>query len=246
MPNPIAPKTQPGDASQNSALDGLKEAGLQADTFVRNAANVATFGLADKAEAAADALFDHTPGDWLQHYKASLNDQVARTLYDSSHRPIAQTAGRIAGVGLAAADAAALGENASAALPSQAKGLLGEVLSAGKTVMEGDFPVRFQIRRKLNNGKTTIVDHETLLGKKVEAKFGPTATLKPNQRYAQKQWGPDYRVDWWLPHHVGDVTGLAGGFGGLLSSGLYDTQPPDTDSDSTAADNSPQQIPKAQ
>ena len=39
-----------------AAAGALKEAGLQADTFVRSAANTATFGLADNAEAAADAF----------------------------------------------------------------------------------------------------------------------------------------------------------------------------------------------
>ena len=44
----------PSDAV-NSAEGALKEAALQADTVVRNAANAATFGLADKADAAIDA-----------------------------------------------------------------------------------------------------------------------------------------------------------------------------------------------
>jgi hypothetical protein len=206
--------------TQGFVPDRVKAAGLQADTAVRSAANLVTFGLADKAEAAADALFDHSPGDWLQHYKAALNDQVARTAFDASHRPVAQAVGRVAGVGLAAADLGLLGAETSAALPIKAKGLLGEILSGFKTVAKGDLPVAFQVRKKLDNGKTTVVDQTTARGLNVEAKFGPSASLRKNQRYAQKQWGQGYRVDWWLPRHVGYITGTAGGAGGLLSAGL--------------------------
>jgi hypothetical protein len=73
---------------------------LQADTAVRGAANVLTFGLADKLEAGADAIaapggLDH----WRQRYDANFVQEQARNRYDSSHRHLAQAIGQ--GVGTA-------------------------------------------------------------------------------------------------------------------------------------------------
>lgn len=224
-PNPSNPQPAPATGnSQGSFLDGLKEAGLQADTVVRNAANVVSGGWADKAEAAGDALFDQSPGDWLDHYRAALKDQVARNLYDASHRPLAKALGDGLGIGLATYGGYQLGAEGSAALPPRAKGLLGEGLSTAKTIAQGDWPVGSQVRKVMQNGKTTVLDHETAKGIYVEAKFGPSARLTRNQRYAQRQWGPGYRVDRWMPRHVGYITAPVGAGGGLLSWGMQ--QPP--------------------
>ena len=61
---------------------------------------------------------------------------------------------------------------------------------------------------------STIADHVTLRGRKVEAKFGPTAKLRPSQIRATEELGPDYRVDWWGPGHVGRLTGPAAALAG--------------------------------
>jgi hypothetical protein len=83
--------------------------------------------------------------------------------------------------------------------------VLGEGLSTAKTILKGDWPEGFQVRRVLQNGRRTVVDHETKKGISVEAKFGPSARLTPNQRTAQAQWGDLYRVDRWMPGHVGAI-----------------------------------------
>ena len=87
----------------------------------------------------------------------------------------------------------------------------------------------------MQNGKTTVLDHETAKGMYVESKFGPSARLTPNQRYAQQQWGPDgYRVDYWMPQHVGAITAPVGTTGGLLSWGMQQSPSADDDDDNSA------------
>lgn len=217
MPNPnpsISRQRQP-------QASGIPEPLLQADTFVRTASNLATGGLANNAEAAMDALFDRSPGDWLTHYKAALQDQLARDAYDAAHRPVAVALGNALGVGLLADSGFIAGARGSAALPIRMKGQLGEGLSAVKTVLQGDRPVGFQVRKVLDNGKATVLDQTTAKGTYVEAKFGPSAKLSQNQKYAQRQFGPLYRVDHWLPEHVGRITAPLGpATGGLLSWGM--------------------------
>jgi hypothetical protein len=177
--------------------------------------------LADKGQAALDAtLGSGGDGNWLDRYNADLKQQAARNVYDHVNRGIASGLGTAGGAGLALADGNVLGAETSAALPIKAKGLLGEALSMGKTIAKGDWPEATQVRRVMQNGKTTIVDHQTKSGLMVEAKFGPSARLSTNQRYAQNQWGPMYRVDRWLPRHVGYIGGAIGGATGLLSAGL--------------------------
>ncbi len=203
-----------------NALGGaLKEAGLQADTAVRNAANTLTFGLADKADSAINAaLGQGGPGNWADRYQAELNQDAARNVYDSIHRGVAKRLGEIGGVGLGLGDVGVLGAEGAAALPIKAKGLLGEGLSAAKTALKGDWPVGFQVRRTLQNGLKTVVDHETAKGISVEAKFGPWARLTKNQRQAQAQWGDLYRVDRWGPGHVDAITAGAAAPVGLLGA----------------------------
>ncbi|HVY34210.1 MAG TPA: hypothetical protein VG960_07290, partial [Caulobacteraceae bacterium] len=192
---------------------------LQVDTVVRNAANTATFGLADKADAAIDATLGvGGGGDWAHRYQAELDREAARTVYDSIHRGVARRLGETLGIGLDMAGGAEGGVAWSEGLPNLAKGKLGEALSAGKTILKGDFPVQFQAIKRLTRGYTRT-DHATAKGLWVEAKFGPKARLLPRQNQAQVELGPQYRVDWWLPKHVGYLGGGTAGLGGLLSAG---------------------------
>jgi hypothetical protein len=93
--------TMPGGrqpANPTTGSNPLREALLQADTAVRSAANVLTFGWADKAEAAADALEQGGTSGWGRRYSAELAQQHARDAYDAGHRRVAQLAGDTAGV----------------------------------------------------------------------------------------------------------------------------------------------------
>lgn len=200
--------------------DKIKEGLLQADTVARSASNIMTGGLADNADAAWAALFDKSPGDWLAHYKAALQDQQARDQYDASHRQVANTIGNLLGVGLLTYGAYGAGADTSAELPPVEKGVLGENLSEAKTMLQGDWPLASQVRKRLPNGRATVVDHVTAKGVNVEAKFGPNSDLSRNQTLAQQVWGLNYRVDRWMPYHVGALTAPAGTAGGLLSWGL--------------------------
>jgi len=78
--------------------DGLREAALQADTAIRAATNVLTFGGADHFAAGMDALLEPGGiGGWRQRYDANIAEEDARNHYDTSHRAVAQTAGQIGG-----------------------------------------------------------------------------------------------------------------------------------------------------
>jgi len=69
-----------------------------------------------------------------------------------------------------------------------------------------------QVRIPLSKSHT-VADHQTLRKQVVEAKFGDKTSLRTPQRRAKREL-PDYRVDWWRPHHFGRVTGtVAGGIG---------------------------------
>jgi hypothetical protein len=132
----------------------------------------------------------------------------------------------VIGLGLATQVAFDLGAGGSAALPIRMKGQLGEGLSAAKSALQGDWPVGFQVRKTMQNKKATVLDHETASGMYVESKFGPSARLTPNQKYAQQQWGPEgYRVDHWMPSHVGAIAAPVGTAGGLLSWGIQEPAP---------------------
>lgn len=79
----------------------LREAALQADTAVRGAANVLTFGGADHFAAGMDALIQ--PGGlsgWRQRYDANLAQETARNRYDASHRAVAVGVGQVGGTAL--------------------------------------------------------------------------------------------------------------------------------------------------
>lgn len=225
MSDPNSPRPD----SPQSLADKIKEAALQADTVTRSAANIATFSMADKAEAGWDALFDQSPGDWLAHYKTSLQNQLNRNFYDANHRQAATAAGGALGAGLLTALGYRYGAGLSGALSILEKGKLGEDLSKVKTMLQGDWPVASQVRKPLPNGRSTVLDHETAGGRYVEAKFGPRADLSRNQRIAQQIWSRNYRVDRWLPWHVGVMTAPAGTVGGLLSWGTQQPFPWDGD-----------------
>jgi hypothetical protein len=226
MPGPNSPSPDLSTPAGPSDPDFLRNAALQADTFVRNAANVASFGLADKGEAALQATLGvGGTGDWASRYNKDLKQQAARNVYDQVYRAATSRLGQAAGVGLTLADGNILGAEGASALPIKVKGLLGEGLSTVKTLAKGDLPSGFQVPFKLDNGLKTIIDHQTMKGMSVEAKFGPWARLSKNQRYAQKQLGDAYRVDLWGPRHIGYITGGMGAGAGLLSAGLQSAQP---------------------
>jgi hypothetical protein len=94
--------TRPSAPSALSAVGGaLYEGALQADTAMRGAANVLTFGGADHLAAGLDALV--APGGirgWSERYDAILADEQARNLYDANHRATAQHLGQVAGTAL--------------------------------------------------------------------------------------------------------------------------------------------------
>jgi hypothetical protein len=72
-----------------------RNAALQADTAVRGAANVLTFGLADKAAAGLDTLLGS------DSFAENLQEQENRNAYDHEHRRAAQLVGELAGTGVA-------------------------------------------------------------------------------------------------------------------------------------------------
>ncbi len=93
------------------------------------------------------------------------------------------------------------------------KGALGEGLSWLKTRLSGDYPVGLQVRVPLSRS-FTVADQTTARGLAVESKFGPKARLKGPQILAAEELGPSYRVDRWMPRHVGYITGAASGAAG--------------------------------
>lgn len=184
------------------------EAALQADTAIRSAADVLSLGLADEAAAKVDSL-PFWPGRGRDYDTAHL-EQQARDNSDAYYRPVARGAGAVLGTGLAIYGGAGLGTRWSAGLPIQAKGRLGEQMSKAKTIFTGDWPVAAQKRVPLSQSYT-VADQLTALGKIVESKFGPMARLSKNQRRAVTELGARYRVDRWMPYHVGRVTGTGAG-----------------------------------
>lgn len=201
-----------------------REAGAQADAAARAAANTLTMGAADHVAAFGDALIDHPSGDIGGQYRRNLADQRAIDSYDQTHRPLATAAGDGIGIGASLADGFAAGRGFSNALSPAMKGNLGEMLSAGKSLLSGDLPMfkpgSLSLDRQpiqLLNGRRTIPDHVQRSGRVVEAKFGFSAGLTRNQRQAQRELGPMYRVDRWTPDHIGYA---AGGFSGG-ASGLH-------------------------
>jgi hypothetical protein len=110
-----------------------------------------------------------------------------------------------------------IGENRSNALSSNDKGKLGEWLSDIKSVAQGNKVVGRQVPMTLADGRTTILDSVLENGPQdlVESKFGPYAKVLPNQRAGMAQFPERYRTDFWMPSHVGQMTGV-----GLSTLGL--------------------------
>jgi hypothetical protein len=121
-----------------------------------------------------------------------------------------------------------LGEQISSALPKNMKGALGEGLSFAKSWARGE-PIPFKARLSdgvsqnlpnaraaraggqqrvfLADGKRyTRADWLTDWGRAIEAKFGLSASLTPNQTLAADQFGQLYQPDHWLPSDVGDFS----------------------------------------
>lgn len=187
------------------------EGGAQVGAVARATANRVTLGRADDLSAAGDALLGFGAGhDFGERYRSNLQQEHGRTRYDAVNRPVAKATGDLVAEALVFKGAGKAGAYGSSRLPPKAKGVLGEVLSAGKTILRGDRPVALQVQHPLVTGGRTVIDHVTRAGKFVEAKFGPTARLSQRQRQAQALYGDSYRVDRWQPYHVGRITGGAG------------------------------------
>lgn len=86
------------------------------------------------------------------------------------------------------------------------KGKLGERMSEAKTWLQGEKPIERHKKRDVPGGKT-VIDHATDSGSVIEAKFGRWARLSKRQIAAMLKYGHQYRVDWWLPEHVGRAIG---------------------------------------
>ncbi len=86
------------------------------------------------------------------------------------------------------------------------KGAVGESLSKARSWLEGEGvnPNR-QIVRVGN--RYTVLDHRTLSGKPVEAKFGYAARLSTPQKMLRAK-EEDYRVDHFLPEDIGKLLSL--------------------------------------
>lgn len=114
------PRTTPPSTSVRQAGSGVREAlveaGMQADAFMRGAADVLTFTKADEIAAGlnaagATAISKVTPGKgddqpFSQRYEAELAAQQGRDAFDKTYRPAARTGGQVAGaaLGLAASN----------------------------------------------------------------------------------------------------------------------------------------------
>lgn len=181
-----------------------------ADAGVRAAADTATLGLADEISAGTNALLGQGGvGSFGQRY-ARLHDQEQQTdAYNHQYRPIATAAGQIGMEAVTFKGAAGGGAKYVSKLPSAVKGKIGERMSDARTLISGDIPIKHGRRLNLEGGGYTFTDHQTVGGKVVEAKLGPTAGLTKRQQQAQAELGPRYRYDHWSFNDVGNVIGGA-------------------------------------
>jgi hypothetical protein len=180
----------------------LEEALMQLDTEGRAAADDVSYGGANHLAAASKAALGIGGGGTvLDRYVFNLEQEKERDQYDRLHRKDAVAAGTIIAELLLAGAGGGKAVSIAEKLPSRTKGTLGEAMSAVKSVLEADPPKKFQSRIRLQRGHT-IADHETLRGRVVEAKFGPTAKLTPAQTRAQVQFGDRYRYDHWYPEDL--------------------------------------------
>jgi hypothetical protein len=198
-----------------------REAAMQVDTAVGAAADVLSLGTIDNIAAGLDALVGRGgPGDVRQRYQANVQKQRGRDAYDAEHRQVARAAGELAGSGLLYFGGARTGARTSSNLSPAAKGKLGESMSEAKTLWKGDRVASRGKPQELQGGGYTRTDHMTKSDQIVEAKFGPHASLSHRQRQAQREFGPRYRVDRWMPYHVGRVTGAGALGAGMIGQAL--------------------------
>lgn len=189
---------------------GLVEGALIADAAVRAAADTATFGLADEISAGANALLGAGgEGTLAERYDKLHAQEPAIDRFNREHRPNATAVGELGMAALTFKGSANFASKALGRLPSRAKGKIGERMSDARTILSGDIPVKHGKRLNLKGGGHTFADHQTVRGRVVEAKLGPTAGLTPRQRQAQAELGPSYRYDHWIFDDVGRVIGGA-------------------------------------
>lgn len=182
-------------------------------------------------QGAADLIAGRTP-DW-RDYVASGVGGALTTSSVARIRPVLAAAsgagarsaadaalnGRVPDIDQMSADmvdagylggvAGLVGERGSNNLDWRVKGKQGERLSDAKSVAQGNLPTRWQFRQPLANGRWTVVDSALKRGPQdfVESKFGPTAKVRGPQIAAHKQFPGRYRDDYWMPSHVGQITG---------------------------------------
>lgn len=189
---------------------GLLEGLTTVDAVMRSGANTATFGLADNLAAGANAVLGKGgEGDFLTRYGRLYQDELRQDETYRRERPIATAVGELGMTAATAAGAAIRGARVVSTLPARSKGIIGERMSDGRTILSGDIPINHGRRLDLKGGGHTFTDHQTTRGKIVEAKLGPTAKLSHAQRRAQAQFGPRYRYDHWSFDDVGRVIGGA-------------------------------------
>ena len=185
---------------------GLMEGLTTVDAVMRSGANTATFGLADNLAAGAYAVLGKGgEGDFLTRYGRLYQDELRQDEIYRRERPIATAVGELGMTAATAAGAAIRGARVVSTLPARSKGIIGERMSDGRTILSGDIPINHGRRLDLKGGGHTFTDHQTTRGKIVEAKLGPTAKLSHAQRRAQAQFGPRYRYDHWSFDDVGRV-----------------------------------------
>ena len=189
---------------------GLLEGLTTVDAVMRSGANTATFGLADNLAAGAYAVLGKGgEGDFLTRYGRLYQDELRQDEIYRRERPIATAVGELGMTAATGAGAAVKGARVISRLPARSKGIIGERMSDGKTLLSGDIPIKRGRRLDLEGGGHTFTDHQTTRGKIVEAKLGPTAKLTKQQKRAQAQFGPSYRYDHWSFDDVGRLIGGA-------------------------------------
>lgn len=208
--NLSAPTTADLRALGAKARAGLAEGIGFADAAVRAAADVASFGLADEISAGANALVGAGgQGTLAERYDRLHAQEQDLDSYNHEHRPIATTLGEVGMTALTFKGATGAGSKMVGGLSSRMKGKVGERMSDARTLLSGDIPVRHGKRLNLAGGGHTFTDHQTLGGKVVEAKLGPTAKLTNRQQQAKAELGSRYRYDHWSFNDVGRVVGGA-------------------------------------
>jgi hypothetical protein len=165
-------------------------------------------------------------GTLAERYGLLHAEERGRDDFNRQHRPISTVSGEVGMSALTLKGSAGMASEAVSRLPSPLKGRIGERMSDARTILSGDIPMKHGNRLDLSGGGYIFADQQTLRGRVVEAKLGPTARLSPRQRQAQAELGPRYRYDRWSFDDVGRVVGgaVAGAQQGVgrLSDSLQD------------------------